>query len=200
MLLSRDLPQGAGESGRDGSPDHIDEQGFRANVGIILTDGDGRVLIAGRRGRGGWQFPQGGVRRNETTEAAMYRELREEVGLGRTDVALVGQTQGWLRYRLPARYIRRERTPVCIGQKQQWFLLQLVSPPDCLRFDLTDAPEFDRCRWVDYWRPVKEVIYFKRQVYVQALTELGPLAFPGKGPPAPPAWWPRRWQRAVKPD
>ncbi len=86
MFLSRDLTRGAQESALDGSTDYIDEQGFRANVGIIVTDGQGRVLIAGRRGRGGWQFPQGGVRRDETTEAAMYRELREEVGLGRADV------------------------------------------------------------------------------------------------------------------
>ncbi len=175
--------------------DFIDEQGFRANVGIILTDGGGHVLLAGRRG-GGWQFPQGGIRPEESTESAMFRELREEVGLEPCDVELVGVTQGWLRYRLPERYIRRERRPVCIGQKQRWFLLQLVSTPERLRFDMTEQPEFDRYRWVDYWRPVKEVVYFKRQVYVRALGELGKLAFP-EGPPPPPAWWPRRWQRAL---
>ncbi len=43
-------------------------KGFRANVGIILTDGGGRVLIAGRRGRGGWQFPQGGIHPEESAE------------------------------------------------------------------------------------------------------------------------------------
>lgn len=180
--------------------DFIDEQGFRANVGIILMDDEGRVLIGGRRGRGGWQFPQGGVQPEESVESAMYRELREEVGLEPGDVELVGQTRGWLRYRLPSRYIRRERTPLCVGQKQRWFLLQLHCDPARLRFDLTDEPEFDRCRWVDYWRPVKEVIYFKRLVYVRALTELGPLAFPQSGPPAPPTWWPRRWQRANQLD
>jgi putative (di)nucleoside polyphosphate hydrolase len=176
--------------------DWIDEQGFRANVGIILTDGQGRVLIAGRRGRAGWQFPQGGMRPEESEEEAMYRELNEEVGLQRSDVDMVGSTQGWLRYRLPKRFIRRECRPLCIGQKQRWFLLQLVSDSDRLRFDLSDEPEFDRYRWVDYWRPVKEVVYFKRRVYVRALTELGPLAFPGDGPPPPPTWWPRRWQGA----
>ena len=49
-------------------------------------------------------------------------------------------------------------------------------------------PEFDRCRWVDYWRPVKEVIYFKRPVYVSMLTELAVLAFPAGAPPYP-EWW-----------
>ena len=144
--------------------DFIDEQGFRANVGIILTDGGGRVLIAGRRGRGGWQFPQGGIQPEESSEAAMFRELHEEVGLDPCDVELVGSTEGWLRYRLPDRYIRREQTPLCIGQKQRWFLLQLRTNTDRVRFDLTPEPEFDRWRWVDYWRPVKEVVYFKRPV------------------------------------
>jgi len=176
--------------------DFIDAEGFRANVGIILTDGGGRVLIAGRRGRSGWQFPQGGVGPNESAEDAMFRELNEEVGLQPHDVDIVGRTQDWLRYRLPERFIRRESQPLCIGQKQCWFLLQLLSDVSRLRFDVSDEPEFDRCRWVDYWRPVKEVVYFKRRVYVRALTELGPLAFPDEGPPPTPAWWPRRWQSA----
>jgi len=177
--------------------DFIDAQGFRANVGIILADRDGQVLIAGRRGRGGWQFPQGGIRPRESIEAAMYRELREEVGLEPEDVHVVGATRGWLRYRLPERFIRRECEPVCIGQKQRWYLLRLATTPARLRFDACEVPEFDRCRWVDYWRPVKEVVYFKRQVYVRALQELAPLAFPEAGPPPPPAWWPRRWQQAL---
>jgi len=174
--------------------DTIDSDGYRANVGIILTDGNGRVLLGGRIGRSGWQFPQGGIATHETTEEAMYRELNEEIGFAPEQVETLGRTQGWLRYQLPARFVRRERNPVCIGQKQCWYLLKLLADPAQIRFDLTDEPEFDRCRWVDYWRPVKEVIYFKRRVYVQALTELGPLAFPEAGPPPPPSWWPRRWQ------
>ncbi|MGI9258995.1 MAG: RNA pyrophosphohydrolase [Gammaproteobacteria bacterium] len=176
--------------------DRIDTNGFRANVGIILTDERRRVLIAGRVGSNGWQFPQGGIGPEESSEAAMYRELQEEVGLEPDDVETLGVTKAWLKYRLPERFVRHEKTPLCIGQKQRWYLLKLLSDPSRVRFDMSDEPEFNRCRWVDYWRPVKEVIYFKRHVYVQALTELGPLAFPDAGPPPQPAWWPRRWQEA----
>ena len=181
-------------------PDFIDNEGYRANVGIILTNGTGRVLLAGRAGRRGWQFPQGGVQPEESIEAAMFRELEEEIGLTSTDVEVIGQTRDWLRYRLPKRYVRRDSNPLCIGQKQRWFLLRLLADPDQVRLDTTAEPEFDRWRWVDYWRPVKEVIYFKRQVYVRALFELGPAAFPGDGPPPPPSWWPRRWQQALPED
>ncbi len=168
--------------------DDIDEDGFRANVGIILANDEGRLFWAGRAGRTGWQFPQGGIRPGETPEEAMLRELEEEIGLGPDDVDIVGSTQGWLRYRLPSRFVRRHSSPVCIGQKQVWFLLRLRSSGARFRFDATDSPEFDRWRWVDYWHPLREVIYFKRNVYRRALEELVQLAFPeGEAPVAPAA-------------
>jgi putative (di)nucleoside polyphosphate hydrolase len=178
--------------------DQIDTQGYRANVGIIVTNGVGNVLIGGRTDQGGWQFPQGGIQCGETVEEAMYRELNEEVGLGPQDVKTLGFTQDWLKYRLPKRLVRHHQTPVCIGQKQRWYLLRLTSTQEHVRFDLTEDPEFDRGRWVDYWQPVKEVIYFKRRVYVRALNELGPLAFPQDGPPPPPSWWPTQWQKVLR--
>ena len=171
--------------------DRIDSKGFRANVGIILTNGSGSVLLAGRIGQNGWQFPQGGIHADESPEEAMYRELREEIGLRAEDVDILGSTRQWLRYRLPERFIRHDTTPICIGQKQRWFLLLLRAPHPTLRFDTTATPEFDRWRWAYYWDPVGEVIYFKRRVYLEALEELAPLAFPGGAPSRPE--WPADW-------
>jgi putative (di)nucleoside polyphosphate hydrolase len=168
--------------------DLIDPEGFRANVGIVVMRGDGHVFLGRRTGGRGWQFPQGGVRQGEQLEEALYRELNEEVGLQPVDVELVGGTAGWVRYRLPPRYVRRNRRPVCIGQKQRWFLLRLKREDVRFAFDHTTEPEFDEWRFVSYWEPVREVIYFKRPVYTQALTELAPLAFPD-GPPELPPWW-----------
>ena len=179
--------------------DWIDDEGFRANVGIILTDDRGKLMIAGRVGAKGWQFPQGGMLRGEDAEQAMYRELREEVGLEQYDVEVLGVTSDWLRYRLPDKYIRRSSTPLCIGQKQRWFILRLVADEDCVRFDCGDKPEFDRIRWVPFWRPVNEVIYFKRRVYARALHELGPYVHPD-GLPQQPRWWPRRWRAVFEKD
>ena len=56
----------------------IDSDGYRLNVGIVLSNGDGRVFWARRVGQNAWQFPQGGIRTDETPEQAMYRELFEE--------------------------------------------------------------------------------------------------------------------------
>lgn len=167
--------------------DFIDAEGFRANVGIVLIRDDRQVFLGGRTGGRGWQFPQGGVQRNEAPEEALYRELKEEIGLDPSDVELVAATRHWLRYRLPTQYVRKNSQPRCIGQKQRWFMLRFRSSEDRLHFDSTTAPEFDRWRWVDYWTPVREVIYFKRAVYVRALDELANRAWP-HDPPVLPEW------------
>jgi putative (di)nucleoside polyphosphate hydrolase len=144
--------------------DVIDRDGFRANVGIVLMGEAGGLILGRRTGGTGWQFPQGGMLRGESPEESLFRELHEETGLAPEQVRLLGSTARWLRYRLPSRYQRRGQHPVCVGQKQRWFLLQLAGDEADIRLDLAGAPEFDRWRWVDYWQPVKEVIYFKRPV------------------------------------
>lgn len=54
-------------------------------VAVALIDVDGRVLIAKRpRGKalgGLWEFPGGKVEPGERPEAALIRELREELGI-----------------------------------------------------------------------------------------------------------------------
>lgn len=152
----------------------IDREGFRPNVGIVICNEDDRVLW-GRRvnGRDSWQFPQGGIHAGESPEQAMYRELEEEVGLLPDHISILGRTQGWLRYRLPKKFVRQNEQPVCIGQKQIWFLLRLTGEEGDIRLDAHDDPEFDQWRWVSYWYPVSAVVDFKQAVYRQALNQLG---------------------------
>jgi putative (di)nucleoside polyphosphate hydrolase len=153
----------------------IDADGFRPNVGIILTNSRGQLLWARRvGGQDAWQFPQGGIKQNESAEQALYRELEEEVGLRPADVEILGVTRGWLRYRLPSRYVRQQQ-PVCIGQKQKWFLLRFLGSDEQINPTLNTTPEFDHWRWVSYWYPVNNVVAFKRDVYRRALRELSPI-------------------------
>ncbi len=153
----------------------IDKDGFRANVGIIVCNCEGKLFWGKRIGQHSWQFPQGGIDEGETAEEAMYRELREEVGLLPEDVEIVGSTAGWLRYRLPRHMIRKGNKPLCIGQKQRWFLVHLVGQDSCFNLRSTNKPEFDGWRWVNFWEPSREVVYFKRKVYQRALAELAPV-------------------------
>jgi putative (di)nucleoside polyphosphate hydrolase len=170
----------------------IDSEGYRLNVGIILCNDAGQVFWARRVGMNSWQFPQGGIRYNEAPDAAMFRELYEEVGLRRDDVQIIGRTHEWLRYNLPERYIRRDSQPVCIGQRQLWYILRLLASEAHIRFDCSRKPEFDGWRWVEFWDPLVDVVYFKREVYRLALSELEPLLAARNIPVGPPPRLPGR--------
>lgn len=150
----------------------IDSEGYRPNVGIILANATGQVLWAKRIGFDAWQFPQGGVNAGETPTAAMYRELWEELGLYPKHVRVLAQTKDWLKYNLPHRYIRNDQPPVCVGQKQKWFLLQLIGDVADINLNATNVPEFDHWTWTSYWYPLGQVVAFKQEVYRQALVEL----------------------------
>ena len=152
----------------------IDSEGFRANVGIMLANAQGDLLWARRVGQDAWQFPQGGIQDGESPQQALFRELKEEIGLSEQDVEVIACTRGWLRYRLPQGLLRRDSKPLCIGQKQKWFLLRILADEKDIRFDNDEKPEFDSWRWVSYWYPLGQVIPFKREVYRRALKELAP--------------------------
>ncbi len=154
----------------------IDPDGYRPNVGIVLINDERQVFWARRANNDGWQFPQGGMNTDETPEEAMYRELREETGLTTEHVALLGSTPGWLRYRLPKRYQRQYSKPLCIGQKQVWFLLHFLADDSVFNLETTGHPEFSTYKWVDFWYPAENVIRFKRGVYRRALSLLEPMA------------------------
>lgn len=150
----------------------LDREGFRPNVGIVLLNQKNEVFWGKRIRTHSWQFPQGGIDRGETPEQAMFRELHEEVGLKPDHVRIVARTRDWLRYEVPDRYIRRDARGVYKGQKQIWYLLQLMANDWDLNLRATDHPEFDAWRWNHYWVPLDSVVEFKRGVYEMALTEL----------------------------
>lgn len=155
----------------------IDEQGYRSNVGIIIVNGKRQLFWAKRIGQDGWQFPQGGMHEGETVEETLFRELKEEVGLDKDDVEILGCTHRWLKYKLPRHLIRYRSSPVVYGQKQKWFLLKLCGQETKIDLAHSTSPEFDAWRWVNYWYPVKHIIGFKRRVYSLALKELSSLVF-----------------------
>jgi putative (di)nucleoside polyphosphate hydrolase len=151
----------------------IDDDGYRPNVGIIVANEQGQVLWAKRIGQEAWQFPQGGIRSAESPEEALYRELKEEIGLDPGHVEILASTRGWLKYRLPKRMLR-DNASSFVGQKQKWFLLKMLAEDTVVSFDGSEKPEFDFWRWVTYWYPLGQVVQFKQEVYRRAMKELAP--------------------------
>ena len=150
----------------------VDRDGYRPNVGIILCNVRNEVFWGKRIKEHAWQFPQGGIQGGETPEQAMYRELKEEVGLDPCHVKILGRTREWLRYDVPQNWVRREARSPYRGQKQIWFLLRLIGRDCDVSLRHSERPEFDAWRWHEYWVPLESVIEFKREVYQRALQEL----------------------------
>ncbi len=154
----------------------VDAQGYRPNVGIIICNQYSQLLWAKRAGMNAWQFPQGGVKPGEDLEAAMYRELAEEVGLHADDVTILGRTDDWVKYVFGGTKTT-SAGEVYMGQKQIWFLLRLIAPDSKVNLDNTRKPEFDAWEWVDYWHPKENIVDFKQEVYDHVLNYFEPLLF-----------------------
>ena len=135
-----------------------DKNNYRLNVGIVVANRDNRLLWCRRKELDGWQFPQGGIKQNETPEAALWRELAEETGLSPQHTQLLGAMQRWLYYDFPETVQLGYR-----GQKQRWFLLRLIAAESCI--DLQHSDEFSQWCWVDGQQALSEVVAFKREVY-----------------------------------
>ena len=150
----------------------IDKEGYRENVGIVICNDQRKVLWARRTGEEAWQFPQGGINNGESAEEAMYRELKEEVGLDPHNVEILARTKGWLKYDVPKSWIRRDCRDRYRGQKQIWFLLRFTGKDSDVFLKNTEKPEFDDWKWAGFWSPIDQIIDFKKAVYEKALKEL----------------------------
>ena len=58
----------------------LDREGYRPNVGIILCNAKNEVFWGKRIREHSWQFPQGGIKRGETPEEAMFRNCTKRSG------------------------------------------------------------------------------------------------------------------------
>jgi len=174
------------------------DDGYRPNIGIVLMNRFGKVLWARRASRDGWQFPQGGIKRNESLEDALFRELYEEVGLENRHVNMLAHTSQWLRYDLPKSYLRRTRqrgNSRFRGQKQIWCLLALVGDDSQVCLSASERPEFDKWIWTDWRSAVQRIVDFKRPVYESVWLELNPFLSAYTS-----FWFPQAGRRVPKPS
>ena len=127
-----------------------------------------------RKNSKNWQFPQGGIDKNEDIFIDALRELYEEVGIEENKVKLIKESDHWYKYDLPKKYKRNNFLWEDFrGQKQKWFLFKLIEKAE-IDLNNENNPEFDEFNWVDYWKPLDEIVDFKREIYEKVLTELEP--------------------------
>jgi putative (di)nucleoside polyphosphate hydrolase len=143
---------------------------YRSNVGAVLFNRDGLVLVARRADLpdvegppGGWQLPQGGIDPGEDPRSAVLRELAEEIGTNRAEV--IGEHPEWLTYDLPPDLLGIALGGRYRGQRQRWFALRFTGTDADIRLDLDPHPEFDAWRWVELRQLPALAVSFKRKIY-----------------------------------
>jgi putative (di)nucleoside polyphosphate hydrolase len=143
---------------------------YRPNVGAVLFNRDGLVLVARRADlpnaeapAGGWQLPQGGIDEGENPREAVLRELAEEIGTDRAEV--IGEHDAWLTYDLPPELVGVALKGRFRGQRQRWFALRFTGEDSDIRLDLDPHPEFDAWRWVRLAELPGLAVPFKREIY-----------------------------------
>jgi putative (di)nucleoside polyphosphate hydrolase len=145
---------------------------YRPNVAALIVNSVGNLLICERWTiPGAWQFPQGGVDAGESLEEALYREVKEEVGLSPKDYQVIRKRDGY-RYLYPetvrGKKLRKHGNH---GQEQTYFLCHLRD--DAPPVNVNQKPrEFRAYRWIlpeefDLdWLPE-----FKRDVYREVMRD-----------------------------
>lgn len=150
------------------SKQEASEGRYRPNVAVILERADGKIFVGERLGRpGAWQFPQGGVDAGESPLKALYREVKEEIGVGRKFYEVL-ESRGGYRYRFPDGHSRWKK--YC-GQEQTYYRCRFLGSDADIDVD-GDCPEFSDFRWIKPkkfdldWLPK-----FKRAVYREVLAD-----------------------------
>tara|TARA_B100001079_G_scaffold198428_1_gene172096 strand:- start:205 stop:690 length:486 start_codon:yes stop_codon:yes gene_type:complete len=150
----------------------MNDSGYRLNVGLIVANKQGKVLLCKRKGVNSWQFPQGGIDYAENSLKAAKRELHEEVGIRSKSIKLIESLDDWLKYDVPGKKLRKKIINRNFkGQKQKWFLFMLKEDVE-ITFENDPDNEFDDFKWVSYWYPLNVIISFKEKVYREALNKL----------------------------
>jgi putative (di)nucleoside polyphosphate hydrolase len=143
----------------------MSELRYRPNVAAIIKRDNGKILVGERSNiPGAWQFPQGGIKKAETPEQALVRELKEEISLQPNEYRIM-ESKGPYRYLFEKDRVKEGFN----GQEQTYFLLQLDESKARINV-WTDEPEFSQVLWIEpsefnaAWVPP-----FKRAVYRQVL-------------------------------
>ena len=121
----------------------MSDTNYRPNVAGILRNARGEILVCERLNvAGAWQFPQGGIDEGETPEAALARELQEEIGIEPAHFAIV-ERRGPYRYLFGSGRTKKGWH----GKEQIYFLCDFIGT-DADIVVATEHPEFRAFQWI----------------------------------------------------
>ena len=143
------------------------ENKYRKCVGMMILNNTNEVLVGKRidHPSGFWQMPQGGIDENENPEEAVWREMLEEIGTN--EALIIHKSSKWFYYEIPKETL--ETIPwgkTYIGQKQKWFVFRFIGNENSINVK-TKNPEFSEWRWVKINSLTKNIVPFKKKIYME---------------------------------
>lgn len=148
---------------------------YRPCVGLTIFNTEGKVFIGQRLDNpGAWQMPQGGIDDGEELEAAIFREMMEEIGSQNAEI--IGMMDEWLHYDLPHHLQGRLWGGQYRGQKQKWIALKFLGDDADIDIQHFSQPEFDNWKWVNLDEVLTFAVPFKRDVYTRVIDAFRPYA------------------------
>jgi putative (di)nucleoside polyphosphate hydrolase len=146
---------------------------FRPNVAALMVRPESELLLICERSTvsGAWQFPQGGVDPGESLEEALFREVREEIGLLPEHYSVARMIDGY-RYLYPAEVRgKKVKKHGYHGQAQTYFLCHLNANAPEVNVDQKPR-EFSSYRWIHPEEfDLEWVPQFKREVYKRVMND-----------------------------
>ena len=145
-----------------------DPSQYRPCVGVMLVNGEGLAFVGKRidnKEGDWWQMPQGGVDAGEDLDAAMLRELKEEIGARKRHVEIVARLPEELFYDLPPELQGKLWGGKFKGQRQTWYLARFSGEDSDIDLEADKHPEFCEWKWVDPELLPELIVPFKREVY-----------------------------------
>ncbi len=144
---------------------------MRTGVGVIILNKENKVFVGKRKDNpiNKWQMPQGGVEKGESYLSAMKRELYEETSIESIDI--LREIDGFFEYELPKNLVGIIWKGKFRGQKQKWFIVKFIGNENEINLQ-TRKPEFIDWKWIIPDDLPKNIVDFKKKMYVELLENI----------------------------
>lgn len=142
---------------------------LRQNAAAVIENSKGLILACERRNiKGAWQVPQGGIDEGESAEEAVLREIKEETGIDRQFLKIVGRSSK-VSYLFPHTVSWQSNKGKYDGQEQVYFRIKIADSGWKLA---EKTEEFVAFEWITKREMVRRIVPFKKECYVKAFKEL----------------------------
>lgn len=145
-------------------------QFYRAAIGALVINEKNEILITyNHSSTGNWNFPKGGIEKNESDEMALRREIYEELGIKDYKIIIISKIS--IIYRIGQETIEKENLKY-IGQAQKYFWIYIDSKT---KFKIPNE-EVKEYKWIQITSQ-NIIKYFKKHAEDGVMSTFLPLEF-----------------------